>query len=323
MKQAMLFPGQGAQFVGMGADFLHTHPASAAVIGKASEVLGFDLAALCLEGPQEELDRTEICQPAILATSLAILAAVSEDLGALRARFHATAGLSLGEYTALVFAGALRLEDALALVRNRGRYMQECSDRTPSGMVSLLGVDEATAEKICEKAREHGIAGLANLNGAGQIVVSGDRAAMEAVVRIAPDFGVRRAIPLKVSGAFHSERMREASVRLEADLRTVPIERPAIPFLSNVTGEPVDDPESIRRFLGAQVVSPVRWERSVVAMGEAGIERFVEPGPGKVLTGLARKILRDSQTMTISSREEADAARREILGSAGAAREAT
>jgi [acyl-carrier-protein] S-malonyltransferase len=308
----MLFPGQGAQFVGMGAGFFPDCAASARILDRASDVLGLDLAKLCLEGPEEELARTEICQPAILATSLAILSTMNEDLDRLRDCFAATAGLSLGEYSALVFAGALRLEDALEIVRRRGRYMQECSDKYPSGMVSLLGADEETAERICERAREHGIAGLANLNGAGQIVVSGDRAAMAAVLEVAPEFGVRRSLPLKVSGAFHSERMREASDRLREDLRSIEIREPAITFLSNVTGSPLRDPEEIRRCLGEQVVRPVLWERSILSMVDSGIEQFVEPGPGKVLTGLARKIHRSASTLSISTPEEAASATEEL-----------
>ena len=315
MKPAVLFPGQGAQHVGMGAEFLSAHDAARSVFDHANEVLGFDLAALCTNGPEDELGRTEICQPAILTTSLAILATLHEDPAELASQFGATAGLSLGEYSALVFAGSLDFEDAVALVRKRGRYMQECSDAQPSGMVSLLGADEETAAKICDRVRENDVADVANLNGAGQVVVSGSTAAMECVVEVASEFGIRRAIPLKVSGAFHSELMRPAADRLLEDLKSITIREPRIDFYSNVSGAKVSDPEQIREFLGRQVCSPVRWESSMKAMIDAGIDRFVEPAPGKVLSGLAKKIHRDSETASVTTPEEA-AAVNELLGAA-------
>ena len=297
MKRAILLPGQGAQHVGMGSEFLDEKPARD-VFERASGALDLDLAALCSEGPEAELGRTEVCQPAILTTSIAILEA-ARARGASLDAIEATAGLSLGEYTALVFAGALEFEDAVRLVRKRGRYMQECSDAKPSGMVSLLGADEETAAKICDKAREGDVAGVANLNGAGQVVVSGDTAAMERVVEIAGEFGIRRAIPLKVSGAFHSELMRGAADQLESDLADIEIRSPRITFLSNVTGAPVTDPEAIRKHLGEQVCSPVRWEQTMQWLVAEGFDTFVEPGPGKVLSGLAKKIERSATVLSI------------------------
>jgi len=298
MTRAILFPGQGAQHVGMGAEFLGDE-AVRDVFDRASRALDLDLAELCVSGPEAELGRTEVCQPAILTTSIAILeGARSRGVGF--ESIGAAAGLSLGEYTALVFAGALAFEDAVRLVRKRGRYMQECSDAKPSGMVSLLGADEETASKICDRVREGDVAGVANLNGAGQVVVSGDSVAMERVVAIAGEFGIRRAIPLKVSGAFHSELMRDAAVKLEADLAGVEIRTPRVAFITNVTGGPVDDPEAIRKHLGEQVCSPVRWEQTMRWLGEQGFETFVEPGPGKVLSGLAKKIDRGSTVHSVT-----------------------
>lgn len=305
MQPAILFPGQGAQHVGMGQPFLDD-PAARAVFERANEVLGFDLLKIIIEGPEDELNRTEICQPGILTTSIAIIESLRARTDGLDDAFGATAGLSLGEYTALVFCGALSFDDAVALVRKRGQYMQECSDAKPSGMVSLMGADEAKAAEICDRVRADDVAGVANLNGGGQVVVSGDTAAMERVVAAAGDFGIRRAIPLKVSGAFHSELMRGAADRLEADLRAVTIQKPRITFLSNVTGAPVDDPEVIRKQLGEQVCSPVRWEQSMQAMIAGGTTQFFEPGPGKVLSALARKIDRSASVTSMTTPEEVE-----------------
>jgi [acyl-carrier-protein] S-malonyltransferase len=293
----MMFPGQGAQAVGMGLDFAERFPASREVFRQADDVLGFSLSEICFRGPEAELYRTEICQPGILVTSLAILAGLESDKRVDREEFGATAGLSLGEYTALVFAGALEFADAVRLVRQRGRYMQECSDREPSGMVSLLGGDEAAAKQVCAAASSHGIIGIANQNAPEQWVLSGAKAAVDEAARVAPTLGFRRAIPLKVSGAFHSELMREAATKLTADLRGVTIRRPRIGFLTNVTGAFVDDPEAIRRHLAAQVVSPVLWERCILEASRAGLTSFFEPGPGKVLSGLLRKIAPDAGSL--------------------------
>lgn len=294
----MTFPGQGAQVVGMGLDFAERFPAARDLYRKADEILGFPLSEPCFRGPDAELHRTEICQPGILVTSLAILAALESERRIDREEFSATAGLSLGEYTALVFSGALDFADALRLVRNRGRYMQECSDREPSGMVSLLGGDEESARNVCRAASGKGIIGIANQNAPEQWVLSGAKAAVDEAARVAPTLGFRKAIPLKVSGAFHSELMRSAATKLAADLQSVTIRRPRIGFLTNVTGAFVDDPEAIRRHLAEQVVSPVLWERCVKTAIAAGIGSFFEPGPSKVLTGLLRKISPDATSVS-------------------------
>jgi [acyl-carrier-protein] S-malonyltransferase len=292
----MMFPGQGAQTAGMGADFAERFAACREIFARADEILGFELSERCFRGPQEELDRTEICQPAILVTSLSIVAAMESDGRLDRRRFGVTAGLSLGEYTALVFAGAMDFADALRLVHRRGRYMQECSDREPSGMVSLLGGDEAAAGEVCRIAGQKGILGVANRNAPEQWVLSGTKAAVDEAARIAPTLGFRRAMPLRVSGAFHSELMHEAGRKLGEDLRGVSIRRPAIRFLTNVTGGFLEEPEAIRRALAEQVTSPVLWERCVRTAIGAGASSFFEPGPSRVLSGLLRKINPDASS---------------------------
>ncbi len=286
----MMFPGQGAQAVGMGLDFAERFPRSRELFARADEVLGFKLSDLCFHGSEAELNRTEICQPGILVTSLAIVVALESEGRVDRNEFGAAAGLSLGEYTALVYAESLEFDDAVRLVRNRGRYMQECSDRVPSGMVSLLGGDEASAEEVCRRAGEKGPIAIANRNAPEQWVLSGARAAADEAARIAPTLGFRRAIPLKVSGAFHSEFMRDAALSLEQDLAKVKVRRPRIRFLTNVTGGFAEEPDAIRRHLAEQVLSPVLWERCIRTALTAGFRSFFEPGPGKVLSGLLRKI---------------------------------
>ncbi len=307
MKRAVMFPGQGAQHVGMGKEFFESNARAKEIFERANDALGIDLAQICFEGPDTELNRTDVCQPAILTTGIAILSAMCDDLDQLASQFQATAGLSLGEYTALVFAGSLSFDDAVRLVRKRGQYMQECSDAKPSGMVSLIGADEAKAAELCDQIRGDDIASVANLNGGGQVVISGDIPAMERAVEAASGLGIRRAVSLKVAGAFHSELMRGAADRLVADLADVTIERPKIPFLSNVTGDFVTEPEDIRRYLGEQVCSPVRWEPSMQKMLADGIDHFVEPGPGKVLCALARKIDREATTVSVTVPEEGPA----------------
>lgn len=301
MKTAILFPGQGAQFVGMAQAWADAVPAARARFDEASAIVGFDLAKVSFEGPEDELNSTRWSQPAILTASCAILAGLEarEALGA--HEIVAGAGLSLGEYTALVHAGAIAFPDAVRLVANRGRYMQECSDRHPSGMVSLLGASPEAAERICEKVRGHGVCVVANLNGPDQIVLSGANAAMDAVPDAAKSEGVRRAIRLKVSGAFHSPLMADASRRLEADLERVPISSPRFPVVCNVTAETETDPAAIRRLLARQVESPVLWERSVRRLQALGAAAFVEPGPGKVLAGLCRKIAPDVPVFNFDS----------------------
>ena len=217
-----------------------------------------------------------------------------------------TAGLSLGEYTAHVYAGSLAFEDAVRLVRQRGQFMLEASQRQPSGMLSLLGADRETAERIAARASSAGIVAVANLNAPGQVVLSGAVEALDAAEKVAPEFGIRKCRRLVVSGAFHSPIMDPAAEKLKASLADVTFHAPRIPVVSNVTAEPVTTPDDIRTLLARQVISPVRWADSVLAMKSMGVSTFLEPGPGKVLGALLRKIDPDLRTVSVATQKDVE-----------------
>lgn len=297
--QAAIFPGQGAQLVGMGADVAQEHEQAAAVFENANDVLGVDLRTLCFEGPAEKLNQTDIQQPAIFVTSVAIYRAALASGLFTEDQFDAMGGLSLGEYTALHLAGALPFADALRLVHRRGQLMQACCDQYPGTLVSLMGLDEPKVLALCEAVRDKGIVGPANFNCPGQIVISGDIAACEAAAAKADEFG-GRAIPLRVAGAFHSELMRDAAEGLKETLAAAEISTPRINVTANTTGDYHRDAESIRDALYAQVVSPVRWQACVERMIADGVDAFWEVGPNRVLTGLMRKIDRKMNTKNVS-----------------------
>lgn len=297
----VLFPGQGAQFPGMGHDWAEAFPRARETFEQADAILAFPLSATLWEGG-EAVHRTDIAQPGIFVTSVAAMRVLIER-GLDPNAAAVTAGLSLGEYTALWFAGALSFEDGLRLVRLRGEAMQAASERAPSGMLSLLGATPEQAEALAAVGAEHGICQVANLNAPGQIVLSGEIAALEAVEAAAKEHGVRRARRLSVAGAFHSECMRPAAERLRAALAEVEIAPPRIPFVTNVTGGRSADPETIREHLATQVCAPVRWEACVRAALEEGVRVFLEPAPGTVLAGILRKI--DPETNVLSAAEPA------------------
>lgn len=300
-KTAYIFPGQGAQSVGMGRDVVEASPAAADVFERASAVLGFDLAEICFNGPAERLEETDVQQPAILVTSVALWSALHSASGEVPAP-AAAAGLSLGEYTALHLAGAIGFEDAVRLVYRRGQLMQEAATAVPSGMVSILGLEPDEVEALCAQAAEGQVLQPANFNCPGQIVVSGERAACERVVRLV-EAGRGKAVPLKVAGAFHSELMRPAAEGLKAELAHTPLRSPRWPVLSNVDVRPHLDPEDIREALYRQVFSPVRWQACVRALIEYGVDTFTEVGPGRSLTAMMRKIDRTRQAVNISGVE--------------------
>lgn len=304
MTEAILFPGQGAQFSGMGREWADTHEIARQTFEEADEALGFALTTACWEGG-DDVQRTDIAQPGILTTSVAIVR-VLEERGLKRGEATMTAGLSLGEYTALWCAGSLSFRDAVRLVRLRGEAMQAASDATPSSMTSLVGADLAQAEALAAVGAAHGICSVANLNAPGQVVLSGELAALDAVEAAAKEHGVRRAIRLTVAGGFHSECMRPAAERLAAALGDVEIAPPRLPFVTNVTGEPVESPQEIRGYLADQVCAPVRWEKSMRWALDQKITTFVEPGPGNVLGGIMRKIDKDAVVRSIQSPSDLD-----------------
>lgn len=289
MKTAFLFPGQGAQVVGMGKELYETYPIARQLVDKANQIVGFNLSQLCFAGPESELNKTNICQPAILVMSIVALTVWKENTGKDKsANLFAAAGLSLGEYTALVATGALSFEDAVYLVERRGTFMQECCDKYPSGMVSVMGMELAKVKEVLKSVK--GVIGIANLNSPGQIVISGDNKALEEASALLKTAGAKRAIPLKVAGAFHSPLMKEAEEKLKVELDKVKINTPAQPVVSNVTANYVRTPQEIKDCLARQVTSSVLWEDSMKRLIQDGVREHYEIGPGSVLTSLLQKI---------------------------------
>jgi [acyl-carrier-protein] S-malonyltransferase len=301
-KKAAIFPGQGSQLSGMGADLVDASPRARDVYAQANELLGFDLRALCFEGTPEQLEATDIQQPAILVTSIALLEALGEHAD-VRSMLSASAGLSLGEYSALYHAGCLGFDDVVRVVQRRGQLMQAAAEAVQSGMVSLIGVDEEQAQSICDKAAQGGVLSPANLNCPGQIVISGDQSACNRSVEIASERGFR-AVALKVAGAFHSPLMQSAADGLADVLSEIEIKQPVMGVLSNVTGGYHEGPESIRRLLVDQVTQPVRWQDCVEKLIADGYQEFAEIGPNRVLKGLVRKINKSARTVSIGTIED-------------------
>lgn len=294
LKTALLFAGQGAQAVGMGQDLAACSPTARAWFDQANAILGYDLAHLCFHGPEAELTRTEHAQPGIFLVGWVAFQLLRERLPDFA--YHAAAGLSLGEFTALTAAGSLRFDDALRVVRQRGRFMQEACAATQGGMAAVLGLEEAPLREVCEVA---GVT-LANLNCPGQLVISGPSDRMAQACEMARAKGARRALPLAVAGAYHSPLMASAQPRLAAELAGIPIVAPAVPVVSNVTGEPHAGPESIRARLVEQVTAPVYWERSIRYLLAEGFTRFIELGPGTALTGFLKRIDKNALALNIA-----------------------
>jgi [acyl-carrier-protein] S-malonyltransferase len=290
---AVLFPGQGAQFVGMAGEWCTDFPPALAIFERASAVLGYDLLEICRQGPAQRLSTTAVSQPAILVTSLAML-----EL--LRSRAEspltgggsqpATAGLSLGEYTALVHAGGLDLESAVRVVDVRGRAMQACAEANPGGMVAILGLDRDQVTAVCNEARGDCVLEVANVLCPGNIVVSGSRDACERVPAAATAAGAMKCVPLDVAGAFHTSLMEPAREQLAAVLAKVDLRPPQIPVVSNVDAKPHTDPEEIRGLLARQVCGVVEWQASMKYLLSTGVGPLWEVGPGRVLRGLLKRI---------------------------------
>jgi [acyl-carrier-protein] S-malonyltransferase len=286
-----LFPGQGAQKVGMGRQLHDSLPAARKLFDEAAEVLGYNLADVCFNGPAERLNSTVVSQPALFVASLAALEALRTTEPDTEKKCVAAAGLSLGEYTALTFAGALTFREGLRLVQRRGEAMQAASDAAPSGMVSIIGLDQPVVEELCAAARTSGLVQIANLLCPGNIAVSGVLPACEAVEKLAADKGAR-TVKLAVAGAFHTPLMKPADEILAAALAGVEIRPPRLPLWFNVDARPHTDPEEIRGLLVKQVLQPVLWEQTMRGLLAAGCDRFYEIGPGTVLSGLLKRVQR-------------------------------
>ncbi len=301
-KSAFLFPGQGAQFVGMGKELYAELPAARELFDRAGEILGFDLKQICFEGPAEALEATDVSQPAILVASLAALESLKATQPEVVAGVSGSAGLSLGEYTALVLAGAMDFETALKVVRQRGRLMQEAAVASPSGMSSILGLDEAKVDEVLAKVAPAGRLWKANMLGPGNIVVSGEKSALAGLEAPALEAGAMKVISLAVAGAFHSPLMKPADEKLAAVLASANIQAPQLPVYANVDTSIHTTPDEIRSRLVNQVTGGVLWEGCIRRMLADGYTRFYEIGPGRVLTGLLKRIDRKVPCETIPAR---------------------
>ena len=284
---AFLFPGQGSQEVGMGRALAESSPAAKAVWAEADAALGFSLSTLCFEGPAADLALTANTQPAVLTTSVAAAAALAER----GVTPGLTAGHSLGEYSALVAAGALRFADAVRLVRRRGEFMQEAVPVGTGAMAALLGVELATAEQLCAEAAQGEVVGVANINSPGQIVIAGHRTAVERAVAAAAARGGKKSVLLPVSAPFHCALMKPAADRLASELERLTVSAPRIPVIRNVDGGVTRTADEVKPFLVQQVASPVRWTDCVERLAREGATGFLEVGPGRVLTGLLKRTL--------------------------------
>jgi [acyl-carrier-protein] S-malonyltransferase len=284
----------------MGKQLYENLPAARNLFDRATDILGLDLPGVCFQGPAERLNSTDISQPAIYVASLAALESLRANEPEMETSCVAAAGLSLGEYTALVFAGAMTFEDGLRVVKRRGEAMQAASDATSSGMLSILGLDRDVVEAICMEAGKLGIMQVANLLCPGNIAVSGESAACTEVERLVQEKG-GRTIRLAVAGAFHTELMKPADQALAAVLSEIPIRPPRVPVWSNVDAQPHTDPAEIRELLIRQVLQPVLWEQTMRNLLEQGVDRFVEIGPGRVLAGLLKRVQRKVECRNVSA----------------------
>lgn len=301
MSDCCVFAGQGAQVPGMGRDFAEADATAMELFDKANAVLGFDLKTVCFEGPAEALTKSNVCQPAIFVTSYAAYLALQKRRAT---PFAAAAGLSLGEWGALCAAGVLDFDAALTVLEARGRFMQEACEATPSGMIAIVGASPAQLDELCAKTG----CTPANINSAAQVVLSGDKAQIAAATATAKELGIKRAIPLATAGAFHSKFMQPAREKLAPVLDGITFHAPKIPVISNVTGRVhSSDPAEIKNVMLRQVTETTRWADDIAAAKELGCTRFIEFGPGKVLSGLIKKIDAALTTLNVSDLATLDA----------------
>ena len=301
MKTCCIFAGQGAQVPGMGQDFASRDSEIMSLYDEANEVLGFDLKSVCFEGPQEELTKSNICQPAIFVTSFAAYRALQKEKNV---AFSCAAGLSLGEWGALCVAGVLDFRSTLKVLEARGRFMQEACEATPSGMIAIVGASPEQLNALCEKTS----CTVANINSSAQVVLSGSKESIARAAEEAKTLGIKRAIPLATAGAFHSPFMASAREKLAPILDTIEFHAPTMPVLSNVTGRPhADDGETIKKTMLEQVTGTTNWAADVECAKSLGATRFVEFGPGKVLSGLVKKIDPTLETFNVADLASLDA----------------
>ena len=307
-KTALLFAGQGAQAVGMGKDLAEQFPSAKAWFDKANAALGYDVAEVCFRGPDSELTKTEHAQPGIFLVSWIAFQLLKERVPNLA--FQATAGLSLGEFTALTVAGVFGFEDGLKVVRQRGRFMQEACEVTKGGMAAVIGLDEAPTREVCAEAGVE----LANLNCPGQIVISGENDKIVAACDLARARGARKAMPLNVAGAYHSKLMASAQPKLQAALASIPINLSSVPVIANVTARPHGAPSEIHARLVEQVTSSVRWEESMRHLLAEGFTRFIELGPGTALSGFMKRIDKNARMLNVADVASLDATVQALIG---------
>jgi len=302
MKTAFLFPGQGAQVVTMGKEIAEAFPAVAEIFEKANSIVGFDLSRICFEGPPEQLNTTTISQPAIFVTSAAILEVLKTNPSAQSLRPDVTAGLSLGEYSALYAAGLISFEDALLLVQKRGQAMQAAADATDGGMVGIIGLDEEKVNQLCAEASDGEILAAVNFNCPGQIVISGSKPACGRAQELAAKYGAIKAVRLEVAGAFHTQMMSGAADVLKEALASCDISEPAdIKVIANINADYYENAEKIAQGLTKQLTCPILWQKCMQKLIADGVENFFEIGPGRVLTGLMKRISRKTKVINLSN----------------------
>jgi [acyl-carrier-protein] S-malonyltransferase len=302
MKVAFLFPGQGAQVTGMGAEIAQSFPAAADIFNRANDIVGYDLSRICFEGPAEQLNSTTISQPAIFVSSAAILEVLRTNPATSAINVDVTAGLSLGEYTAIYAAGLISFKDALVLVQKRGQAMQEAADATKGAMVSIIGLDEEKVRRLCTEAAEGDLLAPVNFNCPGQIVVSGSESACERAEQLAEKYGAIKAVRLEVAGAFHTEMMSIAADALKEALSNCQISEPSeIKTVANINAEYYQSSEKIAEGLIKQLTCPILWQKCMERLIGDGFEKFYEIGPGRVLTALMKRINRKIKVVNISN----------------------